>query len=403
MTHRKNCLLVFTAGLLASLVFSSPALAADPWYDTAWEYRVKVTVDPAEIEGNGALQGFPVLLSLNGADNGPLFDAARADGADLFVTTLDGSERLASDLVSFDDGGESAQLWFRSDVLSKTENEFYLYYGNGNATPPDASETWEEYSVVYHYENSPTSGTLLDSGPDGVDALARGYNESGQEVSDRWTSSDLVNGKIGKGWHYDGREITHTFDLFVNENSWSASAWVYLDNHSTDFFLQGNPCFFHFSSQASNVSHDGQYQNGYCGNQDWRWLSSDVDIQSWHYWTWVCSESDNSITLYYDGQETPITWKNPNGDQQWQPHGIGEQGKPVGILGPMWYNSLDAMSGIGDEFRLRPGTLSPEWVRTEFRNQSDPHGFVAFGDEQARSVSTESTSLAELKSLFSNP
>jgi hypothetical protein len=370
---------------------SSNALGASaPWMDAAWNSRLSITADPALISGDASLAGFPLLITLDGAIHPDVFDRARPDGSDIRLTLGDGVTAPEMELVSYDGQARKAELWIRVPAFSKSENQFFLYYGNAIATANSTTDVWADYAAVYHFDENPAGGSLRDSSP------AQAHAAAIAGAGGAWTGSDLVEGQIGRGWHYDGREITSTSSIYIPQRSWTTSAWLYLDDRGTDFFLQGSPCFFHFSAQASNVSHNAQYQNGYCGGHDWRWFDAPMAINEWHHWAWALSESDSSITFYYDGEEKPL-WLIIR-TEKWHPHGVGNQAEPVGVLSPMFFNDLDPMNGVGDEFRLQAGLRTPQWIATEYRNQKDPLHFFAYGPPE--SVAVRESSWGQLKSHY---
>ena len=55
---------------------------AQTWYNTAWHYRVKITIDHTKVAGN--LTDFPFLVHI--PSNGNLASHARSDGYDLLFT-----------------------------------------------------------------------------------------------------------------------------------------------------------------------------------------------------------------------------------------------------------------------------------------------------------------------------
>jgi hypothetical protein len=56
------------------------------------------------------------------------------------------------------------------------------------------------------------------------------------------------------------------------------------------------------------------------------------------------------------------------------------------------------MNGVGDEFRIRRGVVSPERILTEVRNERSPDSFVGFGPVEASNA--EHTSMGLLKARF---
>lgn len=359
----------------------NPSDPDSTWLDSAWTYRVMMTVSPDSIEGTGTLSGFPLLVLLDDSSPPGIFSRARVDGGDLVFTEGDGKTVLDHELVAFDPDSRHAEIWVRLATMSRTRNRFYVYYGNPDAPPGSSPEVWADYTAVYHFQEDPSLGTLRDSSPRHGDALAV------DGLDGTWAGSDLVGGQVGRGWYYDGGVLTRSKAISVPGNSWTVSAWLELEGRSTDFFMQTSPCFWHLSAQASDVSWSPQYETSTCGRLDTRWMSNQVVVNEWHHWLWAFDGPDSTISLYYDGDFKPVDsiWPGPpDGLSKWAPHSLNGGGDEwVGILGPMFANGSDEMDGIGDEFRVRSGIPSPDRVKTEYRNQNTPQGFLSFGFEES--------------------
>ena len=357
-----------------------PTVSPRVWTLGSWKYRIPITVKPDSIQGNGSLLDFSVLLRLGPAE-ASVFAGANANGSDLLVTKADGTTVLGHQVVSFDPVLQQAEIWFRADTLSKAVHRFYLYYGNASQTTfPSPGTAWNsKYVAVYHFAENPGSGVLKDWGPRANDANAA---VSGSN----WTSSDVIAGQIGQAWNFNG--TTHFIQanaISTPDSTFVISAWLKLPSRTTDFTFQANPGFWHVSAQI-NETHRMPHFNAANPWRDLRWGPNPLPTDDlFHYFTWVMDGDADTILFYYDGVQQPATpWSldppqkhfytgtpiNPNHNQG------------VGVLGPIYWNSFDLMTGPGDEFHLSERTHSAEWIRTEYRNQRDPAGFFALGAEE---------------------
>jgi hypothetical protein len=119
---------IFLAG---TLWLGGPAQKASAgWVDSGWGYRMSITADANLVQGTEPLVGFSMLVSLNGVDHPNVFLRAKADGSDLLFTAADGITALDREIVSYDAGAQTAEIWVQASVLSKTQNQFFLYYSN---------------------------------------------------------------------------------------------------------------------------------------------------------------------------------------------------------------------------------------------------------------------------------
>ncbi|KKL65050.1 hypothetical protein LCGC14_2158850, partial [marine sediment metagenome] len=91
-------------GNTGSLGFNRDIVFSDlPWYNGAWGYRIKITIDSTKVTGD--LSDFPYLIHI--ASNAGLRDNARADGYDLLFTGDDKVTKLEHEIEEFVSGKES--------------------------------------------------------------------------------------------------------------------------------------------------------------------------------------------------------------------------------------------------------------------------------------------------------
>jgi len=350
---------------------------------TPWQHRVQITVSPDSLGGAGELYDFPLLVTLTSSQQF-ILDGAKPDGADVMITKADGVTQLPREIVTFDPGGSVGEIWFRADTLSASNNTVFLYYGNANADQPAADGTvWDQrYVAVYHFSEDPGQGVLKDFGPRGNDATA-GY----QSV---WTSSDVTDGIAGQAWDFDG--VTHFIDadaISTQDSSFVISSWAMLTSRTTDFAFQANPGFWHVSFQINETHYRPHYA---IGNpvRDLRWTPNPLPLDGqYHLFQWVFDGVADTIYFYYDGEQQPATphYLQAPAQHFYTGHPINPLGNDgVGVVGPMSLNSFDVMDGPADEFHVSEGTRSGAWLRTEYRNQRSPQGFLQFGSEETNTV-----------------
>lgn len=388
--------ILFCALALAVL----PAAAQGSWFDVNWDHRRLITVasdsvgtgvpSAGELEASRrtyvqdqALIGFPVLLSdLPSA----VYDSAKTDGSDLRFTMRNGIGRAYHEIVYYNAAAESCQIWVRLGTLTPGFNKFWVYYGNVNATMPSVAEqraAWSDYEMVYHYDNNPALGRLIDSSPNGWDAQC---TAAGAQV---WNHTDRVTGKVQRGWHYNQNVVTTIRGPVIPEKDWSVFAWCNPDTFGTDLLMHGKPCYFHLAVGASDASHAPQYKNSYCGS-----VSNGVDYRfpaiteqdAFHHYTFSATEADSMVTLFFDGRPKAVAAFTATGERM-APHGIDSMQEQLGI-GSCQYPqdgtgfNTDSMHGIVDEYHVRTGLLTDQFYRTVFRAQATQSTFVSFGSEE---------------------
>jgi hypothetical protein len=128
----------------------------------------------------------------------------------MLFTAGDGTTKLKHELESYSASLGSTAAWVQVPDLSvSSDTVVYLYYGNASAADQqNKSGVWDgNYKGVWHFAQNPsqTSPQLTDSTSNGNNGVAQ---------SPYWTSSDLVTGKIGNAWKFEGNP-----NWIVNLNS----------------------------------------------------------------------------------------------------------------------------------------------------------------------------------------
>jgi hypothetical protein len=348
------------------------------WLSPSWAYRVQITVPPDSIGGTGDLYGFTLLLPLEGEVLPGVFTHGNPDGSDLVVTRGDGTSLLAREVVTYDAQARFAELWFRADTLSRQANVFYLYYGNPDISiAPFDFEAWDpNYLGVYHFEGDPGSGILTDHGWYGHDAVPM----------NGWTSSDTTAGVIGQAWQLDGTHQWIDGDVLASaDSSTTISAWLSISDpltSGTDFALQSEQGYWNLSVKRNDQQRYPDLNNPH-GFIIW-----DCDPQPdgrLHQFVWRMDGVQDTAQFFFDGEEQSIWLRYA----PYAPHKVytgNPIGGNVGVLGPCWGNPPDLFCGIVDELRAYRGVTSPEWIRTEYRNERSGSAFYTFSSEQSAGV-----------------
>ena len=189
------------------------------WYNSAWSYRKKITVDFTKVDANQT--DFPVYVNL--ADLGANFFASVEsvggdDGGDIRVTQSDGVTELPREVVAIDTVALTGELHFEANSLSSTVNtDFYIYYGNAAATEPAASALYGSDAVwangyvgVWHLHND-----FLDSSFPNNNGTNSGSTNTGGKIGD---GSDFLSSNTA------GVDVLDSASLDLNSTV-TVSAW----------------------------------------------------------------------------------------------------------------------------------------------------------------------------------
>ena len=207
--------------LLPVMVFLSvgPGVArADPgWYDAAWAYRKKITIDYTKVAAT--LTDFPVLISLP-TDSG-LADNAQDDGDDILFTASDGVAKINHEIETFN--GTSGQMvaWVKvSGLSSSADTDVYMYYGNSGAgNQENATFVWDSnYQMVQHLEE--TTG-----GANAIQDSTSNTNHGTDNNSLTLNAAGKINGADGFDGSDDYISVADSNSLDITGNI-TLEAWV---------------------------------------------------------------------------------------------------------------------------------------------------------------------------------
>jgi hypothetical protein len=249
-----------------------------------------------------------------------------------------------------------------------------MYYGNSSSTNQQFPEkVWiNHFDAVWHLNNNPM-GSIIDSTSRDNDGTAKGD----------MTSSDLVDGKIGKCLYFDGIDDYISFIEFTGSmNIGTCVAWVQTTTNEIGAVWG-----------EAKTSTDKPYI--VCGQYyDNLWFARDVYGASsnyqgfkpigmndgqWHQVAWLSKGTCNGNMFYFDGQPVSLNWQDgndPDGmwfdDQSTDSHSIGALDRPT---------SRSHWTGLLDEIRIAKIPLNAAWIATEYKNQNNPAGFLNIGPE----------------------
>ncbi len=182
-------LLLILAIVLTQLL---PMHAAQAWWNSDWNYRMRVVADTST---KGAGIAIPIgrtriLVRLHSGNFD--FSKVKDDGSDLRIVAADDRTPLHFDIEKFDGLiDQVALIWVDVPVLAQdAQTPFFVYWGNKNATAgADPKSTYDPNEVlVYHFAG--------DTGAP-RDATANGNNAAQPVLRDR-------SALIGNGAKFDG-------------------------------------------------------------------------------------------------------------------------------------------------------------------------------------------------------
>ncbi len=298
-------------------------------------------------------------------------------GWDLVFTRSDGVTALPAEIEAYDPAVGRLVAWVKANVSNSEDTLLYVYFGAPvNSPAQDSAVLWADYSIVYHLAES--SGTVARDSTfnhnDGVlvsmTPTNAGPTGGAQEFGPysgpiRYGEGDMITVADRPAWNVAAGQ--YTFEFWVNVRNASAlppllTGPLYLRPRA----VVGAPGTGLYLSIPTSSGGAGACEVLY-GTQPISYLSTPDG--RFHQIVVVFDAVRGRCDVYSDGQlvgsDTVV-----QGTTAFGAHDL--------LLGS-FVNSY-WLDGMLDEFRAIPyKALSPEWIRTEYRNQSSPATFSQFG------------------------
>jgi methionine-rich copper-binding protein CopC len=346
------------------------------WMDSDWSKRVKFTI--LKTHNNGLYADFPVYLRLSDFTAPGLFSSARSDGGDIRITQGDGMSVLASELVFFDAGSQTGELYFKAPFIhTYKDTSFFIYFDNPNARainpsdPLGRHDVWtNNYVAVYHLQENPNS--------DITNSIFNSTKNSYYGTpSGAMTSADKVTGKLGSAIDFDGvNDFINTADINEIDNAQmlTYSMWFKRRNPSSRLFIgKGTPGDLNQLSDI-RIENDGkvylEWKNGLM-NTDVTFTSNDTN---WHHLVSSFNGAAATNNLRY-----PVLFDGvaPTLDFPWGSSPTLAPGNSAKFLiGKRNYDN-SVSDGFIDEVRISKFTFNAKRYRTEYNNQNSPSTFYS--------------------------
>jgi RHS repeat-associated protein len=336
-------------------------------YANGYQYRQTIVLNHAKVP-NTDQADFPLLFSgvypnLANVSNSGFVQST--SGYDIvFSLDPEGATNLDHEIDSYDPTTGTASFWVRIPTLShSTDTVIYLFYGNASITTSQQNipGVWKNnYLSVYHLGNGTTVG-LSDSG-------SAGYTLAG--------STPAGPGKIGGGVVFNGNPGAYLYHDSVSAYPGGAApvtleTWFQLSPNSS-YEIVG------YGSNSGSGSRAGLYGNGTTAFMEFENMSVSGALPfdtNWHHMVGVYSGgtlTTGAASLYVDGNLLSNAASGGTPDITTQELKIG--GIPT-------VTSCCAMTGSVDEVRVSAGTRSPDWISTEYANESSPSTFYSVGGQ----------------------
>jgi hypothetical protein len=354
-----------------------------------WGKRIKLTVDSDVVDGD--LSDFPVLVYLSTAsgigdvDVSAVFDEVGANSKKIAIANSAGTEMYV-EVVSWDDVGETAELWVKlSSVTSASDSEYYLYYDNDHADNDtyvkdqgDATDVWDsDFKIVAHM-NDLTTSTIEDSTSNSNDGTKKGANEPNESSS----------GKIEEAQDFDGTDdyislgSPATLDDLPT-GDFTVSAWIYSDGMGASDYDTIVGCHIHPNGWIFRIMTDAaskrslQVQVCYdTTDAVYKTSLESISDMTWQHVALVWNLSTKSADLYIDGVEEGAYVIETPGSGAYRVDNAAN--KEIGRIPHS--GGIQCFEGLIDEVRISASARSAAWVKATYNSGND--SLITFGSEE---------------------
>ncbi len=341
-----------------------------------WTHRKPITLLASQIEAPGdlALADFPVLVSVTDAQIAA--SAALPGGEDIVFTAGDATTVLASEIESFVRADNQLVAWVKVPGLSATtDTNLYVYYGNPRPPAQTPEDVWTaSYHGVWHLHQDP--------GPGGAGEIrdATSRNRDGTAAA-QMEPTDSVPARIGRGLRFDGTGDFLSFAAMDVGNAFTISMWAAYTGGSNVKTLMANSSpgrdengFRFFVNTVTTSDRKIIFETGNGILNSGRWAETGANALPLNTLTHVAVVVDRAAAtalIYIDGAPAATDTSISNNFRTNSDFEVARM-----------ETTFLHFPGTLDEIQVATALRSPEWIRTSFRNQSQPGGFHTLGTEE---------------------
>ena len=334
--------------------------------------QAKLTVSGYQ-GGETALENFPLLVRISetGIQGFSYADCAEG-GADISFALADGTA-LPYEIDTWNDKGESL-VWVKLPALSGTDTSFYFRWNDSGPAENISANVWAAgYAGVWHMNGA--SGVTIDSTGHELHAVPKVVPDKGDE-SKLDTFSIGVSGKVGTarqtatsntnegGYlqipNYNNLELGGTFAM---------SGWLYQTSSYGEPGLIGRKPVYSSThgwevelknwttAKVRGASADDNSSNG---------MTLHTKQNTWAHLVFVYNNT--TVSVYTNGTfcgSRKIATPTDNGLPLFLGR-RGEEGKTASYI-----------RGYFDEFRLKDGVPSAEWIKAEY-DSMESDNFITY-------------------------
>lgn len=329
--------------------------ALSAWAVTTEDYARHFTITVPTDLGEQAFENFPVLVRLSADIKDFDYADFEIEGGGDMIFTDDEGTILSHEIDTWDTTGTSL-VWVKVPSLTGGTVLHCYYAGPDASSAVTATDTWSDYAGVWHFNE--TGATSFDSTAHDLDAdntdsssLAGLFGNARKTTSD--TSGSYPKGRPILIPDYSDQKLGSSF---------SVSIWM---NHDAGGFFYDNILrrTDGFAVKFNNNGKNTQLQLGKQLGKAAEWSAS-IDKQTWA--KLVVNFDGTTATVYTNGVfcQTCGIWSASTDNSNVLCVGASDTATETA--------QTSVYNGRLDEFRMRDGALSAEWVAAEYAMETRP-------------------------------
>jgi len=334
-----------------------------------YAFSKPITLNTTSLGITSNLTSFPALLSIQTNDliisgactdkivypNGPNYDFAFVSGGSELYYQVESYNQVTGTLL----------VWVQIPTLTYAANNVITFnYGSPSPTVTHNTafyeNTWaSDYLAVFHFNEASYTGSVTDGTAGGHTGATSGM-----------TSADLVAGKIGTAYSFNGSSKKITTNAVSVTGTFTLSAWVNLSATGLDQKVMTNQTSaggasggYKLAVYSTNIP---ESESGLAVNRPSTPNPTAFATGAWHYIQSVYTGT--TLSTYVDGAQYKIltTSTNPTANPNLY-IGVGEGG------------TILYFDGIIDEPRVSNVAKTADWIKAEYVDQNNPAAFTTVG------------------------
>lgn len=408
--------------VLALLLLLNNAVCAQTTFYDNYAFRIPLTLSNSSLGISTDQTNFVALLKVTSPQfvSGVCTDKVGGTTSIPTFAIVDEAYSTTTELYyqveNYDATTGIIYFWVRVPTLYKTgsvngSNKFYCYFGSSSPSVTHNTAwqklTWSSvtataginYSGVWHFNEDPSGAA-----PQFSDATVNNNNLSGMGNTGSVTQN--TSSQIGNGITLNATSVLDVgaTNLPNSDADQSLSIWASYPTITASITAE-NLIVLENSTNPASTGNGTQVGVLVSTNalQTWRWANRLTPLvkhtppptaNTWHHYVYTYKKTGNISNLYVDGALIggPTTSVTPfSGAVDMVAFGdyisntLNANGTYTHAVGGQSY------TGTMDESHIIGATLSADWVKAEYVNQSDPDAFTTAGSMETNSVRASAT------------